>query len=282
MTWILYIIFGVIIGVANIIPGVSGGTMAVVLNIYDKLIDSVSNFRKDFKKSIMFLLPIGIGAVLGIVAFSKLIEFLLTNYPLATNFFFIGLILGSIPMIFKRATEDRFRLSSLVPFLLFLIGMLVLSSFSDGAMSGEVVSQLSAGIFIKLLVCSAIAAAAMILPGVSGSMVMVILGTYNTVLTAISSMNILMLVPVGIGVLIGIVGGAKVIDLCLKKFPQATFFAILGLILGSIYPLIANAGFSFSAEGIVAIVLMIVAAGISLAFSSEKLKAKIEAKTKNM
>ena len=282
MTWILYIIFGVIIGVANIIPGVSGGTMAVVLNIYDKLIDSVSNFRKDFKKSIMFLLPIGIGAVIGIVAFSKLIEFLLTNYPLATNFFFIGLILGSIPMIFKRATEDRFRLSSLVPFLLFLIGMLVLSSFSDGAMSGEVVSQLSAGIFIKLLVCSAIAAAAMILPGVSGSMVMVILGTYNTVLTAISSMNILMLVPVGIGVLIGIVGGAKVIDLCLKKFPQATFFAILGLILGSIYPLIANAGFSFSAEGIVAIVLMIVAAGISLAFSSEKLKAKIEAKTKNM
>ncbi|MFR4250531.1 MAG: DUF368 domain-containing protein [Christensenellales bacterium] len=282
MTWILYIIFGVIIGVANIIPGVSGGTMAVVLNIYDKLIDSVSNFRKDFKKSIMFLLPIGIGAVLGIVAFSKLIEFLLTNYPLATNFFFIGLILGSIPMIFKRATEDRFRLSSLVPFLLFLIGMLVLSSFSDGAMSGEVVSQLSTGIFIKLLVCSAIAAAAMILPGVSGSMVMVILGTYNTVLTAISSMNILMLVPVGIGVLIGIIGGAKVIDLCLKKFPQATFFAILGLILGSIYPLIANAGFSFSAEGIVAIVLMIVAAGISLAFSSEKLKAKIEARTKNM
>lgn len=282
MTWILYIIFGVIIGVANIIPGVSGGTMAVVLNIYDKLIDSVSNFRKDFKKSIMFLLPIGIGAVLGIVAFSKLIEFLLTNYPLATNFFFIGLILGSIPMIFKRATEDRFRPSSLVPFLLFLIGMLVLSSFSDGAMSGEVVSQLSAGIFIKLLVCSAIAAAAMILPGVSGSMVMVILGTYNTVLTAISSMNILMLVPVGIGVLIGIVGGAKVIDLCLKKFPQATFFAILGLILGSIYPLIANAGFSFSTEGIVAIVLMIVAAGIALAFSSEKLKAKIEARTKNM
>ena len=282
MTWILYIIFGVIIGVANIIPGVSGGTMAVVLNIYDKLIDSVSNFRKDFKKSIMFLLPIGIGAVIGIVAFSKLIELLLTNYPLATNFFFIGLILGSIPMIFKRATEDRFRPSSLVPFLLFLIGMLVLSSFSDGTMSGEVVSQLSAGIFINLLVCSAIAAAAMILPGVSGSMVMVILGTYNTVLTAISSMNILMLVPVGIGVLIGIIGGAKVIDLCLKKFPQATFFAILGLILGSIYPLIANAGFSFSAEGIVAIVLMIVAAGISLAFSSEKLKAKIEAKTKNM
>ena len=238
--------------------------MAVVLNIYDRLIASVSNLRKEFKKSIAFLLPIAIGAGIGIVAFSKLIEFLLIHYPLATNFFFIGLILGSIPMIFKRATE----------------GMLVLSSFSGGAMSGEIATELTTGLFFKLVVCSAIAAAAMILPGVSGSMVMVILGTYNTVLTAISSMNLLILIPVLIGVLIGILGGAKIIDICLKKFPQATFFAILGLILGSIYPLVANAGFSFSGEGIVAICMLLVAMAISLAFSSEKLKKKIEAKTK--
>ncbi len=280
MNWVLYVIYGMIVGVANIIPGVSGGTMAVVLNIYDKLISSVSNLRKEFKKGILFLLPIGIGAVIGIVAFSKLIEFLLTNYPLATNFFFIGLILGSIPMIFKRATEDAFRPTSLIPFVLFLAGMLVLSSFSEGAMSGEVATQLDTGLFIKLMVCSAVAAAAMILPGVSGSMVMVILGTYNTVLTAISSMNIMILIPVLIGVLIGILGGAKIIDICLKRFPQATFFAILGLILGSIYPLVANAGFAFTGEGFVAIVMLVIAMGISLAFSSEKLKQKIEARTK--
>lgn len=254
--------------------------MAVVLNIYDRLIASVSNLRKEFKKSIAFLLPIAIGAGIGIVAFSKLIEFLLIHYPLATNFFFIGLILGSIPMIFKRATEDKFKPVSLIPFLLFLAGMLVLSSFSGGAMSGEIATELTTGLFFKLVVCSAIAAAAMILPGVSGSMVMVILGTYNTVLTAISSMNLLILIPVLIGVLIGILGGAKIIDICLKKFPQATFFAILGLILGSIYPLVANAGFSFSSEGIVAICMLLVAMAISLAFSSEKLKKKIEAKTK--
>ena len=280
MNWIFYIICGMIVGIANIIPGVSGGTMAVVLNIYDRLIASVSNLRKEFKKSIAFLLPIAIGAGSGIVAFSKLIEFLLIHYPLATNFFFIGLILGSIPMIFKRATEDKFKPVSLIPFLLFLAGMLVLSSFSGGAMSGEIAPELTTGLFFKLVVCSAIAAAAMILPGVSGSMVMVILGTYNTVLTAISSMNLLILIPVLIGVLIGILGGAKIIDICLKKFPQATFFAILGLILGSIYPLVANAGFSFSGEGIVAICMLLVAMAISLAFSSEKLKKKIEAKTK--
>lgn len=280
MSWIFYIICGMIVGVANIIPGVSGGTMAVVLNIYDRLIGAVSNLRKEFKKSIAFLLPIAIGAVIGIVAFSKLIEFLLTNYPLATNFFFIGLILGSIPMIFKRATEDRFKPVSLIPFLIFLAGMLILSSFSGGAMTGEVATELSTGLFIKLVVCSAIAAAAMILPGVSGSMVMVILGTYNTVLTAISSMNVLILIPVLIGVLIGILGGAKVIDICLKRFPQATFFAILGLILGSIYPLVANSGFSFSGEGIVAICMLLIAMVISLAFSSEKLKKAIENRTK--
>lgn len=279
MNWVLYILYGMIVGVANIIPGVSGGTMAVVLNIYDRLISSVSNLRREFKKSVLFLLPIGIGAVVGIVLFSKLIEFLLTTYPLATNFFFIGLILGSIPMIYKRATEQRFRTSSLAPFLIFLVGMLVLSSFSGGAMSGEVVTELSAGLFIKLTVCSAIAAAAMILPGVSGSMVMVILGTYNTVLTAISSMNVMILIPVALGVLIGIAGGAKAIDVCLKKWPQATFFAILGLVLGSIYPLVANAGFSFSGEGFVAIAMLVVAMGISLGFSSERLQRFIEAKT---
>lgn len=279
MNWVLYILYGMIVGVANIIPGVSGGTMAVVLNIYDRLISSVSNLRREFKKSVLFLLPIGIGAVVGIVLFSKLIEFLLTTYPLATNFFFIGLIVGSIPMIYKRATEQRFRAVSLAPFLIFLVGMLVLSSFSGGAMSGEVVTTLSAGVFIKLTVCTAIAAAAMILPGVSGSMVMVILGTYNTVLTAISAMNIMILIPVLLGVLIGIGGGAKIIDICLKKWPQATFFAILGLVLGSIYPLVANAGFSFSGEGIVAIVMLVVAMGISLGFSSDRLQRFIESKT---
>ena len=85
---------GMAVGVANIIPGVSGGTMAVILHMYDELIESISTFFKDWKKNLLYLIPIGLGAVVGIVAFSKIVKYLLGNYPMATNFFFIGLIIG--------------------------------------------------------------------------------------------------------------------------------------------------------------------------------------------
>lgn len=96
MDFLSRIVKGLVVGVANIIPGVSGGTMAVVMGIYDKLIGAVSDLRKDFKNSVLYLLPIGIGAVLGIVLFSHLIEFLLRDFTMPTNIFFLGLILGSI------------------------------------------------------------------------------------------------------------------------------------------------------------------------------------------
>ena len=120
MIYLKYLISGAIIGVANIIPGVSGGTMAVVLNLYDKLIGAFSNIRKNWKESLKLLIPIVIGAGIGIVAFSWLIKFLLEKFPLATNYFFIGLIIGSIPMIFHRSVSPRFKAINLIPFLIAL------------------------------------------------------------------------------------------------------------------------------------------------------------------
>ena len=124
---ILGMIYGCIIGVANIIPGVSGGTMAVMLNIYDKLIDSFTGIRKNFKKSMAFLVPVILGAVIGIVAFSVLIKYLINNHPLPTCFFFIGLILGSLPLVCKRALETKFKIWSVIPFIIFLAGMTALA-----------------------------------------------------------------------------------------------------------------------------------------------------------
>ncbi|WP_051824022.1 undecaprenyl phosphate translocase family protein [Clostridium sulfidigenes] len=110
---IFVILKGMVIGVSNVIPGVSGGTMAVVLGIYDKLISAVNSFFKDWKKNIFFLGEIAIGAGLGIILFSKLITNLLTNHPEPTNFFFIGLILGSFPMLYKRATKGKVKKNKL-------------------------------------------------------------------------------------------------------------------------------------------------------------------------
>ena len=116
MEFLTRMVQGLVVGVANIIPGVSGGTMAVVMGIYDKLISAVSDLKKDFKKSVLYLLPIGLGAVLGIVLFSHLIKYLLGSYSMPTNFFFLGLILGSIPMIYRRASREKFQKSSAIPF----------------------------------------------------------------------------------------------------------------------------------------------------------------------
>ena len=245
MDFLSRIVKGLVVGVANIIPGVSGGTMAVVMGIYDKLIGAVSDLRKDFKNSVLYLLPIGIGAVLGIVLFSHLIEFLLRDFTMPTNIFFLGLILGSIPMIYHRAVREKFKKVSLLPFFVSFAIMMVMTLLQNVSDEGSaLITTLTVGSAVRLLLSAAVAAACMIMPGISGSMVMVLLGVYTSVLTAISSMNIPILIPVAVGVLIGIFAGAKIIDICMKRYEQQTYFAILGLIAGSILPILLNAGFT--------------------------------------
>ncbi len=281
MIYLKYLISGAIIGVANIIPGVSGGTMAVVLNLYDKLIGAFSNIRKNWKESLKLLIPIVIGAGIGIVAFSWLIKFLLEKFPLATNYFFIGLIIGSIPMIFHRSVSPRFKAINLIPFLIALGLMIGLAFISHDDSTTELIKELNVANAAKLFFFSIIAAAAMILPGVSGSMILMIFGVYTSVLTAISDMNILVLIPVALGVIIGIIGGAKIIGIFLKYCPQATFWTILGLILGSLFALFKNTGFQFNVEGIVAIILLLFGALVAFAFSSETFKNKLTGKKKS-
>lgn len=265
MDFLSRIVKGLVVGVANIIPGVSGGTMAVVMGIYDKLIGTVSDLRKDFKNSVLYLLPIGIGAVLGIVLFSHLIEFLLRDFTMPTNIFFLGLILGSIPMIYHRAVREKFKKVSLLPFFVSFAIMMVMTLLQNVSDEGSaLITTLTVGSAVRLLLSAAVAAACMIMPGISGSMVMVLLGVYTSVLTAISSLNIPILVPVAVGVLIGIFAGAKIIDICMKRYEQQTYFAILGLIAGSILPILLNAGFTPGLQAVLSVVTLIAGAAIAI------------------
>ncbi|MEG1254306.1 DUF368 domain-containing protein [Clostridium sp.] len=253
---ILNILKGLVIGISNIIPGVSGGTMAVVLGIYDKLISAINNFFKDWKKNIFFLVEIAIGVALGIVLFSKLITNLLTNYAEPTNFFFIGLILGSFPMLYKRATKGTVKPKNYIWFLTTLILMIIMSIFGSVEVSSIVMTTLTVKIFITLFLAGFIAAATMILPGVSGSLVLLILGLYTTLTNAVSTFNIPLLIPVGLGVVVGIVTMTKIIEAFLSRFPQPAYLAICGLILGSVFPVYP--GFTFGVTGIISIVTFIV------------------------
>ena len=284
MKFILYAIYGCIIGVANIIPGVSGGTMAVILNVYDKLIDSVIGIKKHVKESLTFLIPVAIGGGLGIFGFSKLLKYLLENFPMPTFFFFIGLILGTVPLIFKKIItsadgKKKFNAYTLIPFAVFF-GIMIALSFFNTENSSSTQIQLDFINWIYLFFVSALAAMCMIIPGVSGSMILMIFGFYSTVLGAVADIfknfsgSVMILIPAGLGIVVGLLGGVKLIDVCLKKFPQMTFAAILGLMLGSLLSIYNNSGFAFNIQGIAAIISLLFGFAVAFIFGNEKLKQK--------
>ncbi len=242
MDFIRLIGIGIILGVANVIPGVSGGTMAVVFNIYDRLIGVITlNVRKIISEW-RFILPLVLGMGLGIILFSKAITFLFQNYPVQTNWFFIGIILGSIPMLLKRLLAASKKgsgrrtvpLSAIVCGVVALAVMAVMTYLEVSESGAPIQTELTPALVVRLVVGLAFATIAMIIPGISGSFLMLVVGVYSTVIAAISDLNIPLLVPAVIGGVIGLLGGAKLVRLLMAKVPAQTYGAILGLVLGSI------------------------------------------------
>lgn len=241
------ILQGMVVGIANIIPGVSGGTMMVAMGLYDKLIHSITHLKSDFKNSMKLLLPIFAGAGLAIVVLSRLFEFLLNNYPIPTNFAFCGLIAGSLPFIIKKVKGSKpAKAQNWVPFLIFfliVVGMAVMGEGSDSAN----VLHLSLIQILILFVVGVIAAATMVIPGVSGSMMLMLMGYYQTILSYVNQtvdalvsfdMGALfscvgVLLPFGIGVIVGIFAIAKLIEWIFGKWQIPAYYAIIGLILAS-------------------------------------------------
>lgn len=247
------VIKGFLIGVANIIPGVSGGTLAITLGIYEKLIGAISHFFKNLKENIKFIIPIGIGAVLSILLLSRVISFCLDKYTLATILFFIGLILGGIPLLNKKIKGHYKNVSNIIIFLLSFGFVIALS-----VLKGEnVVSFANMNIinYIMLFLVGVVAAATMIIPGVSGSFVLMLLGYYKPIVDTIGALtkfnniwqNIMILVPFGIGVLVGIVAISKLLEFLFKKYEVKTYFGVMGFITASIITIFTGAeGLVFS------------------------------------
>lgn len=225
---------GVCMGTFEVVPGISGGTLAVLLNIYDKLIMSVSHIRDDFKNSVKYLIPIVLGMVFGIFTFSYVILFLDKNYPMETNFLLLGLIVGLIPMILGRAVGSKLKLLNTLPFFAMFAFMIfiICMSLTVGANS-SIITDVNMFEFVKLIFVGALSSFCLLLPGCSGTMIMLVFGVYYSVMNAIHSFNILLLLPVGIGIVLGLLCGSKAVEFFFNKFPKATYFGILGLIVGS-------------------------------------------------
>ena len=237
---------GMLIGIANIIPGVSGGTMAVSMGIYDKLIRCISHPFKDLKNNLLFLFPIALGMGIAIIASAFGIDYLFETFPLQTNLLFSGLILGSLPAIYGKVKKITLRLGHILAAVIFfaiVVGMAVLNG------TGGRYVQLETNVtgMILLFFVGIVASATMVIPGVSGSMMLLLLGYYNPVLDTIKAFfmavldfdlvtlleTVLILAPFGIGVLVGMVVIAKVIEIVFERFPSYAYWAIIGLLLGS-------------------------------------------------
>ncbi|MCI8614089.1 DUF368 domain-containing protein [Parablautia intestinalis] len=240
------ILKGIVMGTANIIPGVSGGTMAVSMGIYDKLIHSVTHLLKDFKESLKFLIPIAVGMGIALVGLSFIIEPAFEHFPLQTNCLFIGLIVGGLPAVCKKVKGKGIKVSYVLPFLIFfaiVVGMAAIGE-KEGAAADLSFSLWSV---IKLFVVGVIASATMVIPGVSGSMMLLLIGYYNPIVasiknfvTALVSLDMAgimqgcgVLVPMGIGIVVGVFAIAKLIEIIFEKFPIQAYWAIIGLIVAS-------------------------------------------------
>ena len=270
------ILAGIVIGVANVIPGVSGGTMAVVFGIYDELIGVISfNIKQIFSKW-RFWLPLGLGMGIGIIAFSKIVTFLFEHFPVQTQYFFVGIVLGSIPLILKRTSLalKKETLGNWISALVGLVIMLLMVFINTDSMVSIIQTELTFGLGVKLLVGGALAAFAMIIPGISGSFLMVILGVYSTIIAAISDFNLPIICVVAVGVIIGIFAGAKGVQVLLNKVPNQTYGAIFGLVIGSVFAILPfRETAAFFVDGKIlgfVIALVCAVAGFVLAFFSGK------------
>ncbi|WBL17417.1 DUF368 domain-containing protein [Sutcliffiella sp. NC1] len=227
---------GMLMGITELVPGVSSGTLAFILGIYDRLIDSISGFfSKNWRKHLTFLIPLGLGMVISLVAFSRIMKFLLVNHEQPTHFLFLGLIIGILPLLYRESDMgNSFKVKHYTLMFIAIIPVILLELLREPEAATIVeISNLST--FGYLFLSGWLASMAMLLPGISGSLVLVILGMYTTATTALSELNFPIIVSIGLGVIVGFILSSKIIKFLLYTFPKATFAVIIGLVIGSTY-----------------------------------------------
>lgn len=239
---------GMWIGGTMTVPGVSGGSMAILLGIYDRLIFSISKFTKDIKNNIIFLVEFVLGAGVGLVLFSQFILMLLQKYTMPTSYFFLGAVAGGIPLIIKEANikksdflnkktgkYDHYTVGKIFLYILYAfigIGFVYLISLiPEGVFAAN-----ESGIqnFLIKIAGGVIVAIALVLPGISVSQMLLMLGLYEEVFGSIKNFDILPLIPLGIGLVAGIILSTLAIGKAIEKHPQATYIIVFGFVLGSL------------------------------------------------
>lgn len=252
--WLKIFLKGLCVGGTMLVPGVSGGSMAMILGIYDKLITSVSSFFTDKKRHTLFLFLFALGGGAGILLFANPLLYLLERYPLVLRWFFVGAVAGGVPMMLKKAQVKS--VSWRLPVFLAL-GFAIVALFSFFPIADTAGAESANPLF--LIGAGLVAAVALVLPGISVSYLLLMMGMYDTVIQSVSRLYLPYLMPLGVGVLAGVVLTTKLLERAMEKHPQPTYLLILGFVLGSLlelFPGVPSSGlqwlaclFSFAVGG---------------------------------
>lgn len=262
MSFVYLFFVGVLAGSAMITPGVSGAVVAVILGVYDKMINALTNLFKDFKKNFTFLAVLGTGILVGAIWFSNVIMFLYQKHEVVTKFAFIGLIIGGVPFLFREVKNKDKKVNYFAMLVTFILS-LSLWIFSKSVFQIDLDANVSSGFmaFFNLFLAGVIYSVGKVIPGISGSFLLIIIGMYEYVLSVMAHpitvglMEIDKLIPFGVGLITGIIVLLKLINFLLDKHYGLVYSIIIGFVLGSIPALIPNLEISFNL--IIGIVVMI-------------------------
>ncbi len=250
---------GIIVGIGGIAPGLSGSVLLVIFGLYQKTVNAIGTLFKNFKKNLMFLVPLFLGFGVGVLLFSKVVDYLLNNYEMYTRFAFLGLVLGTIPLFYKEVKKEGFKnkyyifiiLSAIFGFTLFYLNKNLFPAITEP------------NIFQSALLGFAVAGSS-IIPGVDSAVILSSLGLYELYVSSLANFDLSVLIPAGFGLVIGVLVISFIINQLIKRYYTATFSIIFGLFL-SIIPNVLNSScaIGLNVNSIISIIIMIIGFGIS-------------------
>lgn len=260
---------GIIVGMGGIAPGLSGSVLLVIFGLYQKTITAIGTLFKDFKKNLMFLVPLFLGFGVGVLLFSKIVDFLLANFEMYTRFAFLGLVLGTIPLFYKEVKKEGFQKKYYLYILVAAIAGFSLFFFNGNLFPTITDPNLVQSVFLGVAV-----AGSSIVPGVDSAVILSSLGLYELYVSSIANLNFSVLIPAGIGLVVGVLVISFIMNLLIKRFYTATFSIIFGLFL-SIIPNVLNESCVIGLNAATVISFVIAICGFLLSYFLGDIKGNV-------
>lgn len=266
--WLIRFIKGMIIGTGAILPGVSGGALAAVFGIYERMIAFLANMRKDFVKNVIFFIPVGIGGLVGVWLLNKPLNYFLKTAEIQVLWCFVGCIIGTLPALYREAgkqgRKNKHLVITIVTAVLAFAGLWLARQYMNVEMPLNFGTWIMAG---------AIFAFGFIVPGLSPSNFLMYFNMYEPLTDGISKLDLKMLIPFGIGALLCVICFAKLVSLIMKKAYAAVFHFILGIVIAST-AIIIPMDYSGATAGVLLVSLVVFVVGLAVGLFMGRLEAK--------